>query len=317
MKLLLKTTTELKKALGFLDADLSFDNFKTDLQYASLDLIDLIGQTTYNFISEYYEDVDSYSPAQDEPAAEEMAVLLEKAQHPIAMFANLAIEANTDLSHTNAGRVVKIGSDERQPWEWQIIRDNSAQFRRAFKALDLLIAELDSLELPQWLQSDEYKASRQYFIYSTRQFNNCFNIHNSRSLYIKLQPFMADAEEEHIEPVIGTTKYASLKENILDDDVATADAELLKRIQKAVAFFALADAFKTLPVEMFPEGLIEYREKGRMTSEARTETMVFFRDKAKYHLARLEALVTATENANTEEQDPITGMEATNKFVNL
>jgi len=317
MKLLFKNHQELKNSLGFLDADLSFENFKTDLEHATLDLINLIGTATYNAISAYYEDINGYSPGQDDPTAEQMSALLKKAQDPIAMFANLAIEANTDLSHTNAGRTVKIGSDEKQPWEWQINRDNSAQFRRAFRALDVLINELDTLSYTPWLQSDEFKASKQYFIYTTRQFDKIYGINNSRSLYIKLQPFMEDAEEEHIEPVIGTTKYAELKENILDNSVPTSDAALLKRIQKAVAFFALADAFKTLPVEMFPEGLIEYREKGRIPSKSRQETMNFFSDKAKFHIAKLEDLVNAIENVETDTIDPITGIDDGEKFVNL
>ena len=128
---------------------------------------------------------------------------------------------------------------------------------------------------------------------------------------------MEDAEEEHIEPVIGTTKFTELKENILDDAVPTSDVLLLKRIQKAVAFFALADAFKTLPVEMFPSGLIEYREKGRMASQARAEVMLFFSDKAKFHLAKLENLVDEIENVNTDIIDPITGVDSGEKFVNV
>ena len=317
MKLLFSATSELKKSLGFLDADLSFDNFQTDIEHATLDLINLIGQAAYDAIEAYYDDVPGYTPGGGDPTAEEMADLLKNAQDPVAMFANLAIEANTDVSHTNAGRTIKVGSDEKQPWEWQINRDNSAQYRRAFKALDVLINELDTLAYTSWIQSDEYKASKQYFVYTTRQFNKIYGINNSRSLYLRLQPFMEDAEEEHIEPKIGITKYAELKENILDDSVPTADALLLKRIQKAVAFFALADAFKTLPVEMFPEGLITYREKGRMASQARTETMLFFHDKAKYHLSRLEKLVDEIEAVNTDVIDPITGIDDGEKFVNL
>ena len=166
MKLLFSNTTELKKSLGFLDADLSFDNFKTDLDHATLDLINVIGSTAYNAIEAYYVNVNGYTPGQDDPTTEQMADLLKKSQDPIAMFANLAIEANTDLSHTNAGRTVKVGSNEKQPWEWQINRDNSAQFRRAFKALDVLIYELDTLNYTPWIQSEEFKASKQYFVYT-------------------------------------------------------------------------------------------------------------------------------------------------------
>ena len=316
MKLLIKTTDELKNALGFLDADLSFDNFKTDLEHATIDIIKLLGQTTYDAIADFYH-ASEYTPGEDDPTQAQMHDLLVKAQSPIAMFANLAIEANTDLAHTNAGRTVKIGTDEKQPWEWQINRDNSAQYRRAFKALDVLINELDQLEYTPWLQSTAYKTSRALFIYKTDQFPRLSGDYISRQLYLRLTAFMEDAEEEHIEPVIGVPKFEELKENILDNAVPSTDTTLLKRIQKAVAFYALADAFKLLPVEMFPNGLVSYNEKGRMTSEARTETMLFFHDKAKYHMSKLEIMVSETENVNTEEENPITGMNPLDKFVNL
>lgn len=317
MNLLFSNTSELKNSLGFLDADLSFDNFKTDLEHATLDLINLIGKTTYDAIFSYYSGTENYSPGQDDPTAVQMDDLLKKAQDPIAMFANLAISANTDVSHTNSGRTVKIGSDEKQPWEWQINRDNSAQYRRAFRSLDVLINELDSLQYTPWIQSEEYQTSKEYFVYSTRILDKIYGVNMSRSLYIKLQPFMSDAEEDHIEPIIGSTKFDQLKENILDDDVPTSDKLLLNRIQKAVTFFALADAFKTLPVEMFPKGLIEYRENGKATSEARAETMLFFKEKAEYHVGRLEKLVSASENADTEVEEVVTGLNTTDKFVNL
>lgn len=317
MKLLFNSTTDLKALLGFLDADLTFENYKTDLEHATLDLIKLIGQTTYDKIEAYFTDVAMYVAGQDDPTAEQMVDLLKYAQLPIALFANLAIESNTDLMHTNAGRSVKLGTDEKQPWEWQIEKDNAAQRRRAYKALDILIDELDKLAVTEWIQSEEFKQSKQLFIHTTAQFQKVYSINNSRQLYLRLFPFMEDAEEEHVEPIIGSIRFDALKETILDDSLTAADKTLLKRINKVVGFFALADAFKTLAVEMFPEGIIEYREKGRMTSQARGETMEFFFNKAKYHLSKLENSISELEIVDTEIQETITGLDESTNFVNL
>lgn len=317
MKLLFTTTTDLKSLLGFLDAGLTFDNYKTDLEHATLDLIKLIGSATYTKIQTYFEDVAAYTPGEDDPSAEEMATLLKYAQLPIALFANLAIESNTDLSHTNSGRTVKVSEYEKQPWEWQIEKDNASQRRRAYKALDILIEELDTLNVTEWIQSEEYKQSKEYFIHTTTLFEKVYPINNSRQLYLRLFPFMDDAEEEFIEPAIGITRFEALKETILDDALTAVDKILLKRINKVVGFFVLADSFKTLPVEMFPEGIIEYREKGRMTSQARGETMEFFFKKAKYHLVKLENYISELDVVDTEISETITGLEDGTKFINL
>jgi len=317
MKLLFNATTDLKELLGFLDADLTFENFKTDLNHATLDIVKLIGKTTYDRIEAHFSSTDPFVLGADGVTEAEMNELVTKAQLPIALFANLALESNTDLSHTNSGRTVKVGGDEKQPWEWQIEKDNAAQRKRGYKALDILIDELDSLEVTEWLQSDEFLKSKEYFIHTVDLFEDVYPINKSRQLYLRLIPFMGDSEEEYIEPIIGTTRFDALKENILDAALTVADKKLLKRINKVVGFFALADAFKTLPVEMFPDGIVIYREKGRMSSEARSETMLFFFNKANYHLSKLEASVSKLDVVDTEINETITGLDAGTKFINL
>ena len=317
MKLLFNDTTDLKQLLGFLDADLTFDNFKTDLEHASLDLKKLIGKDVYAKIEAYFLNTSGYVAVEGKPSADDMADLLKKAQLPIALFANIAIESNTDLNHTNSGRIAKIGSGERQAWEWQIEKDTAAQRRRAYKALDILIETLDNLELLEWFNSPEYSASKACFIHSSELFEKVYPINKSRQLYLRLVPFMEDAEEEYIEPIIGAARFDALKEKVLDDDLLPADKKLYNRINKVIGFFVLADSFKTLPIEMFPEGTVEYREKGRMASQARAETMEFFNKKARYHLDKLTKQISKLDNPTPAPAETITGLNAGDKFVSL
>lgn len=317
MKLLFNNTTDLKELLGFLDADLTFDNFKTDLQHATSDVIKLIGKDTYNKIEAHFSLATPFEVGANGITEEQMDDLVAKAQLPIALFANLAIESNTDLSHTNSGRTVKVSDQERQPWEWQIDKDNAAQRRRAYKALDLLIEELDELKLDEWTLSDEYLASKEYFIHTVDLFEAVYPINKSRQLYLRLIPFMADVEEEFIFPVIGALRFDALKEKILDDDLLAADKILLKKINKVIGYMVLADSYKALPVEMFPDAVINYRETGKNLSDTRAEVMTFFATKSKYHLAQLEKHISALDVVDTEIKDPITGMEAGTKFINL
>lgn len=317
MKLLFNSTTDLKELLGFLDADLTFENFKTDLEHASLDITKLIGKAVYNRLEAHFSNTEEFVLAEDGITEAQLNDLVKKAQLPIALFANIAIEANTDLGHGNSGRTAKVGEYEKQPWEWQINKDTQAQRRRAYKSLDILIGLLDEIELPEWIQSDEFKTSKEHFIYTVAQFDRVYSINKSRQLYLRLLPFMEDAEEEFIEPTIGSERFETIKEEILDSDLTVTDTALLKRIQKVVGFFVLADAFKTLPVEMFPEGTVEYREKGRMTSQARSETMEFFTKKAKSHLNKLEKAISKLDAVDQDEVDPVTGLNEGEKFINL
>ena len=309
MKLLFNKSSngnaELKSLLGYLDADFKFSNLKIDIEHATLDLIKLIGQTTYDKIVTFYEG----TPTQAE------SDLIQNTQLPIAVFAELSFASNNDLNNSNNGRVVEIGENQRQPWEWQIERSESNSRRRGYKALDILIDTLDNYGLTEWDDSDEYKASKQYFIYTTYQMQMIFQINNSRQLYLRLLQFMNDPEEDDILPIIGATRYAALKVNILDDTLQSADKQLLKLIQRPVAFKALENAFKVLPIEMFPNGIIEYREKGRMTPQAKSEVLLYFKDKAKQHLVKLQEHISTLDLVSAV-QDPEENIGG-DKFVNL
>ena len=61
MKLLFNTTTtagntELKEALGFINADLPIKNMKTDLMSATIRIVKIIGKEGYKLAEEKYGD---------------------------------------------------------------------------------------------------------------------------------------------------------------------------------------------------------------------------------------------------------------------
>ena len=301
---------EIKDLLGHTDADYKFANLQTDIEHETIDLIKLIGQSTYDAIEVLYQKAN---PTEAE------ADLIKKAQLPILVFAELAYASNNDLHTSNNGRTVKLDEYERQPWEWQIERSESNSRRRGYKALDVLINTLDNYGLAEWDNSEEYKASKEYFIYTTDQFHKIYPIDNSRQLFMRLQAFMNDPEEDEILPRIGDDRFALLKTRILDDDLDGDDKKLLKKVQRPIAFRALEDAFTNLPVEMFPSGIVQYREKGRMASQARSEVLLYFKEQADKHLKKLEDYITSLSvvlNEPSAAPDPLEHLDG-GKFINL
>lgn len=310
MKLLFNKSSngnaELKALLGHLDADYKFANLQTDIEHATLDIVKLMGQTTYDKIVSFYE-VGS--------ATEDELDLVKKTQLPIAVFAELAFASNNDINTSNNGRKVDLGENEEKPYEWQIARSESNSRRRGYKALDVLIDTLDNYTLAEWDGSDEYKASKEFFIHTTDQMQKVFTISNSRQLYLRLLSFMEDPEQDEVLPIIGETRFATLKVKIVDDTLADDDKLLLKKIQKPVGFRALESAFTVLPVEMFPNGIVEYREKGRMASQARAEVLLFFKTHAEKNLRKLQQYI-AELDLTAVAQDPEEHIEG-EKFVNV
>lgn len=297
---------EIKTLLGHLNADYKFDNLQTDIEHASLDLIKLIGKTTYDKIVTFYEAGTQSTEESD---------LIKKTQLPIVSFAELAFASNNDINTSNNGRVIDLGQDQEKPFEWQIQRAESNSRRRGYKSLDVLIDTLDNYGLAEWDNSDEHTASKAFFIYTTDQMQKIFSIDNSRQLYLRLLQFMEDPEQDDVLPIIGETRFAALKVKIVDDTLLDADKILLKKTQKPIGFKALESAFTVLPVEMFPNGIIEYRERGRMTSQARAEVLLYFKDQAEKNLIKLQQYI-AELDLTAVAQDPEEYIEG-EKFVNL
>lgn len=312
-----KGNAELKSLLGHLDADYKFINLQTDIEHATADFVKLIGQTTYDKIVFFYNQAELDQGA-DQVAKDQRELeddLVKKAQLPIAAFAELAFASNNDINTSNNGRKIDLATDQEKPFEWQIARAESNSRRRGYKSMDVLIDTLDNYGLTEWDNSDEYKASKELFIHTTDQMQKIFQIDNSRQLYLRLLQYMEDPEQDDILPIIGETRFAALKVKIVDNTLLDADKILLKKIQKPVGFKALESAFTVLPVEMFPSGIVEYREKGRMASQARAEVLLYFKDHAEKYLIKLQQYIAKLDLTATA-QDPEEFIEG-EKFVNL
>ena len=305
-----KGNAEIKSILAHLDADYKFTHLQTDIEHETIALVKLIGQSTYDAIEGFY---------QKSVPTEKEVDLIKKAQLAILVFAELAFAPNNDINTSNNGRVIEVGEYQRQPWEWQLNKANSASLRRGYRALDVLINTLDTYGLVVWNNSENYKASRKYFIYTTDQFDDIYDISQSRQLYMRLMKFMDEPEDEEVMAVIGATRFADLKTKIVDNSLTADDKILLKKAQRPVAFRALQSAFKTLPVEMFPSGIVAYREKGEVESQSRAEVLLWFKDQADKNLKKLEDYITSITPVTTipiEPFSPLKNIEG-DKFINL
>jgi hypothetical protein len=273
MKLLFNTTTtagstELKEALGFINADLPIKNLLADLRSATLELIKIIGKEVYDLAINKYGDGTNISP-DDKP-------FIDAVRFPIAINAYRKYAPNNDIAHTNNGRKMLQDDAQKLPFEWMIDRDNKALERKYYGAIDDLIYFLDYSKIEQetnetlytvWTKSKAFQASHRLFVRTMDDFNEVFPI-ESRLLFIRLVSGLEDAEENHIKARIGVTKFNELKTKLKENTEITeeADLHLLKLIKRATVFFALAWSMPRLSVQLYPEGVLQYVVSDRATT---------------------------------------------------
>ena len=291
------SSDEIKDHLGYVDADLSFINLFPDIITATNDVKKLIGTTVYDAIYSIYTDgVDDdkifkyhYSNVEH--------VLLRAVRYPILVKAYSLFAPSNDISHTNDGRIVRAGDNNRAPWQWQIDEDNKAQEKRYYRALDDLIDLLDN-SIPEdyddlsdlekqetiyykWINSNAYKSVKALFVNTVDDFNAIFQI-ESRLLLTKLASGMAECERNEILVRIGEEKFNALKSIPI---INPLDQKLLTLIKEACVFYSLAWAIPRMSVTLFPEGVLQYQTSDRTTTQAKKPALLHEHELARQSFA--------------------------------
>lgn len=262
-------TAELKALIGFLWASVNFDNIKTDIMLTEEDIVGYIGQAVYDKAQAHY------SSANYESAGEEFKLLndlVHYIQLPVAYYAYYNFAAHTDISHGEDGRKVTIDNEnQKMAWEWMIERDDDATLNKAHKTMDRLIAflEKNSEEIEEWQDSEAQKAARSLFINTTGDFDKIFPIDNSRRFFIKIIPFLKEAERKHLLPVLGKTRYDAMKAAITSGDLTDAQKSMLAFINVPLAYFSLSIAIKRLSINLMPNGIFQDYTGDRLTQKAK------------------------------------------------
>lgn len=264
MELLFTTGTgfskELKEAIGFVDSDIPERKIKPDLRAATRELINIIGNTTYEAIVSNYK----LGPG----AAGKDLTLIEFAQSAVGITGYALFAPANDLGHTPNGRRMRTSDDEKTPFEWMMARDDDQLQRRGYRAIDQLIKYMDE-SFAVWKGSDEYKESYKLFIRSTDEFNDYYQI-DSRLLLLKLNPGLNNCEKREIFPRIGPDLFTELKEKRLASTALTPEEDLLlSYIQEACVWHSLAWGITRLQINLLPEGILQSIRSERATVKGR------------------------------------------------
>lgn len=250
----------LAELLGFSDASFKIKSLKGDLYNATDEIIELIGEDIYTSVLAIYDAGN---------AEDDYAELLYRTQLAIAINAYRHFAPDNDVSHTSGGRIMRLGEFEKIPFEWQIDRSNKSMERKYYKAIDALLNYLDKNN-DEWKQTDTYKNSFGLFVRTSKDFDDYFDIGRSRLLLIKLMPGLRLAEDNDIKPRLGLELYNEFKDNLRTS--GDVDVQLLAKIKEACVYKAIAWGLRRLSVQLFPEGVLQFRSE-RMSTQGRTPAL--------------------------------------------
>ncbi|MDN3665630.1 DUF6712 family protein [Algibacter miyuki] len=301
---------ELKGLLGFLDMDIPFANMKGKIKTATNDVINLIGKDTYDLAVVEYKKLDTDTEKNHD--------LIFAVRNPIAIQGYRKYAPHNDLSHTSQGRLNRLETNQKSPFQWMIDKDDAALERSYYEALDDLIKYLDE-NIAAWKETDQYKITHNLFISTANDFDEIFPIGNSRLLLMKLAPGQRRCENKDIKAIIGKELFAELKAD------PTSNEELVDKIKEATAYYALAWAMRRFSVQLFPEGALQAYKSDRLTTNASKpaenneaySVAAYFEIDAKETFAEIEQIITDMNTADVEPVAPMMFQSNKNdKFLN-
>jgi len=320
---------ELKELTGFMYAYNQFDNIKTDIELAHEDMVGLIGTGIMGVAQTHY-DSDNWKGAEHTL----LNNLVNYIRLPLAYYAIKSFTENTDVSHEDSGRKVKIDdAHEKLPWQWMLDKDEKAILKKAHKTTDRLIAFLDKniegSSFATWKNSAERKAIRGQFIDSAEMFNQIYPIDNSRRFFLTISPFIREAERKYIKPALTPEVFDDMKTALAGPAAYTDPDEFLPYIRVPLALFAMSIAVDRLAIEILPEGVFQNLVSDRLTqnakqpaaTEVKREVSKDLMNQARAELNHLQEyirkLVAEDAGEDFTDRDLTQGLDEDNKYARV
>lgn len=315
-------TEELRKFIGFLYSDTHYENLEMDVLTATEDIQEIVSESVINAAESHYNSEDYLTGKDDNTKL--LDKLVASVQLPIALFSIYSFMKSADVSHQDTGRKVKISAEnEKIPFQWMLERDDRETLKKANKALDRLITFLDKNIDKEpisttWKTSEECKKSKRLMINSAKDFDAIFPIDRSRQFFIRISSFILETERKFILPIIGETKYTTIKNKISTGNPELDDKEkkIIEISGPALVFLSLKMAIERLNSNQLPEEIFSVvlndEDKNNGNKDLRKSLIVHFSDIAKPELLALQSYITKINTPEGEIKTP----KAEVSFVN-
>lgn len=250
---------EIHKAIGMIDSDLAYIKWEPWLKHTTRQITSVIGKDVLKKVVELYKKEDANDLEKE---------LVEKVQSSNALFAWLKIIPTLDAQHGNSGRQKRIAENERGLTAEEQFKDENNILTLAYESLDSLLDFLnDNIEtFAFWKESEVYKSMKGLLISDLQAFNQYYTIDSFR-LFVAILPWIKETQDVDIIPVLTLQGLQQFKEAISKKEEEQTDRDkkliaLKDVIYRPLVLFSMVRAFKRLPVQAIPEGLVQVQIVG-------------------------------------------------------
>jgi hypothetical protein len=260
-------------------------------------VLPVIGSELYDLINADY----AAYPTTALPA--KRGVFIRKLQKAVAYFAHHVAIQELITSTGDLGPVETQDSNNTAtiPRQWTIKTALRHSFITAHEklnlALDYLEANADDAEFTAWKGSKAFSESHKYFIRGANDLAEWMPTDMPRVVWLQLRPYMAQAEQRYIKPVLGADFFNEMKAAVAANNLSAVQLECLTQIQSALISWVKMHAIPHLRLVFTENGLLELQgdTDGVLTfqrpvrPDATGSLWISLNDAGKYFLVSLKA----------------------------
>lgn len=215
----------------------------------------LIGEALYERLEASYDGTLQSGSADDENALAKALYLSQKVIANLALYEGFTL---IGINFSDKGGRRSESDTERTLYKYQEDEAKERLKNTGYDTLDTLIAYLEEYieYFPDFMGTDTYGNLKSSLIKNTSVFHSVYNINNSRLVFLKLKPFIDQAIDLDLIPVIGQELYDETIMEIKKISPAEKITALLPYLQKPVVFLAVERGIKTLGISILDKGIV-------------------------------------------------------------
>lgn len=289
---------EIKGIISGVDATISFDSMKSSIFKASKEVVNIIGQSAYNKICDWYKESTDNSTQIEAVNALRFAII------NFAMYENLIF---LTVRIANDGVFTKKNDNEVTAFKYQTNEIKESLINSAWFYMDLLISNINSLQdFFEW-QSSTNKKEIDSLPIGSSDFSYYSGI-NSISFFYKCNFLIRKVTEEEINNRIKIDELAILSNDSVQ--LKAAKNKSLSFIRKAIVEKTLAVATMTFSAQELPSP-IKDRLDTELTKSSSSEDFYkkelsrYFEKEYEKTIAKLDASIKNLENIMHSKNNPI------------
>jgi len=248
---LLNSIDEIKLHNSAISNQLDLENLQSYIDDAiNQKIVPAIGHSQF-------VDLENLRDSGTNPKQARLIQLLQKAIVGFMIF-NWADQGAVEFSNLGI-HVAK--SDKKLPAsDKKIISLKKQNVQAGFFNLEMAITFLEENidDFPIYKVGSEHLENRSLLINTSAEFQRSgVNINNDPRLYQTLRVYQSGMESTFIEPLLGFTIKESLHTGILNNSLDQIHRELLRRVQKAVAYYTIYDAIPFMAISIDSSGIFQ------------------------------------------------------------